>query len=767
VRLRVARDFFIRALFPLTAFISALLLFQVEFILGKLILPWFGGSPAAWTTSLVAFQILLLGGYAYAHGLARALPKTQRYLHSALLAGSLLLLIVQAAKWPSPITPGAGWKPQDLSLPELRALAILAAAIGLPFFVLAASVPLLAHWLVRVNSNRSYKLYAVSNTGALLGLFSYPILVEPHLALRSQGWVWSLGYVLFAISMGACAAIADTTGELPGTSSGPRASPPAPPSRARVGAYWLWLALAGCGSASLVAVTHVVCQDIAPTALLWSIPLSLYLLSFVITFGSSRWYGRGVGLPLLAGAIMIAFVARCTHSVVFQLPAYLAALFAICMACHGELARCKPSATRTTSFYLAIAAGGALGSILAGVLAPQIFPDFWEFEIVLWAPAALMIITAVRDQDSWWYSGQAWWGATLVGAGLLIPSLAGSVNSLVGATLNELHFYQALVFIPAAVVASIAVHRVIAGKPTAQRVLQICVLALLMLYGYLFIGYSRWRSADLVARTRNFFGVIMVQRDRIMTYLIHGATFQGAQYRAISRVRLPTLYYGYDSGIGVLLENLAKRRLNNPMRLGVVGLGAGTLAAYGRPGDYIRFYEINPAIARLSQGAHPVFTYLSDCPSGVDVILGDARVSLEAEAARGDRQNFDVLVLDAFNGDETPTHLLTREAVDVYLVHLAPDGVLAFHTTQASLDLKPVIQSLGAHFSLATLALTGRDQETDGTNEWVLLSRNRVPLDAAELSRLQAIPNAGELMPVWTDDYSSVWPLITKALNER
>jgi spermidine synthase len=207
--------------------------------------------------------------------------------------------------------------------------------------------------------------------------------------------------------------------------------------------------------------------------------------------------------------------------------------------------------------------------------------------------------------------------------------------------------------------------------------------------------------------------------------------------------------------------------LNKPMRLGVVGLGAGTLAAYGRPGDYIRFYEINPAIARLSQGAHPVFTYLSDCPSEVDVILGDARVSLEAEAARGDPQNFDVLVLDAFNGDETPTHLLTREAVATYLMHLAPDGVLAFHTTQASLDLKPVIQSLGAHFSLATLALTGRDQETDGTNEWVLLSRNRVPLDAAELSRLQVIADANELMPVWSDDYSSVWPLIAKALNGR
>jgi hypothetical protein len=753
-----------RALFPLTAFISALLLFQVEFILGKLILPWFGGSPAAWTTSLVVFQLLLLGGYAYAHGLASAQWKTQRYIHSAVVAGSLLLLIAHAAHWPSPITPGAHWKPHDLSLPELRALAILVAAIGLPFFVLSASVPLLAHWLVRVNSHDSYKLYAFSNAGAFVGLLSYPVVVEPHLPLRSQGWMWTVGYALFAVSMSVCAAITDKAGASSGTGDGHRASTPAPRAGAR--GHWQWVALAGCGSASLVAVTHVVCQDVAPAPLLWAIPLGLYLLSFIITFGSPRWYGRAVGLPLLAGAIMIAFVARCTHSVVLQLPAYLAALFVICMACHGELARCKPTTTGPTSFYLAVAAGGALGSILAGVVAPRVFPDFWEFEGVLWAAGALIIAAAVRDHDSWWYSGQAWWGAALVGAGLLTPWLAGSVNSLVGATLNELHFYRALAFVLGALVASIAVHGVIAGKPTTQRVLQICVLATLILYGYLFVEYSRWRGANLVTRTRNFYGVIMVQRDRFMTYLIHGATFQGSQYRGISRVRLPTLYYGYDSGIGVLLDNHPKRRLRNPMRLGVVGLGAGTLAAYARPGDYIRFYEINPAIARLSQGPHPVFTYLGDCPAKVDVILGDARISLETEAARGDEQNFDVLVLDAFNGDETPTHLLTQEAVDTYLMHLAPDGVLAFHTTHASLDLKPVIRSLGAHFTLATLALTGRDRDTDGTNEWVLLSRNRNLIDTPELSRLRAVPDANGLVPVWTDDYSSVWPLIAMALNK-
>jgi hypothetical protein len=754
-----------RALFPLTAFVSALLLFQAEFILGKLILPWFGGSPAAWTTSLVVFQLLLFGGYAYAHVLAGTQWKTQRNIHSAVVAASVLLLIAHAVNWPSPVTPGVNWKPHDLSLPELRALAILVAAIGLPFFVLSASVPLLAHWLVRANSNGPYKLYAFSNAGALVGLLSYPVLVEPHLHLRSQGWSWTVAYGLFAILMNACAAITGKTGEFSATGADHRALTPAPHTGAR--GYWQWLALAGCGSASLVAVTHVVCQDVAPAALIWAIPLSLYLLSFIITFGSTRWYGRAIGLPLLAGAIMIAFVARCTHSVVLQLPAYLAALFAICTACHGELARCRPSTTGPTSFYLAIAAGGALGSILAGVVAPRVFPDFWEFEIVLWAAGALIIAAAIRDHDSWWYSGHAWWGAALVATGLLIAWLAGSVNSLIEATLNELHFYQAVACILGAIIASIAIHRVIAGRPTTQRALHICVLAILILYGYLFVEYSRWRSQDLVTRTRNFYGVIFVQRDRFMTYLIHGATFQGSQYRAISRVRVPTLYYGYDSGIGVLLENHPKRRSGSPMRLGVVGLGAGTLAAYGRPGDYIRFYEINPAIAGLSQGTQPVFTYLADCPAKVDVILGDARVSLETEAAHGVAQNFDVLVLDAFSGDETPTHLLTQEAVEIYLMHLAAGGVLAFHTTHASLDLKPVIRSLGAHFSLASLALTGRDPDTGATNDWVLLSRNRLLIDAPELSRVRAVADANELVPVWTDDYSSVWPLIAKTFKER
>jgi hypothetical protein len=298
---------------------------------------------------------------------------------------------------------------------------------------------------------------------------------------------------------------------------------------------------------------------------------------------------------------------------------------------------------------------------------------------------------------------------------------------------------------------------------------QICVAAMLVLYAYIFIGFARWRGANAVARTRNFYGVFMVQQDRFMTLLVHGATYQGAQYRGPINHLSPTLYYGHDSGIGILLDNHPKRSSGAiaPMRLGVVGLGAGTLAAYGRPGDYIRYYEINPAILRLSRGPRPLFTFLKDCPAKLDVILGDARLSMEAEAAHGELQEFDILVVDAFSGDEIPVHLLTKQAVEIYLRHLRPDGVLAFHTTNASLDLKPVMRGLGGEFHLAVLPLIARDRDTQGVNEWVLLSWNRQLLETPELLKFGRVMGADSNAPVWADDYSNVWQLIVTKLRER
>jgi hypothetical protein len=737
----------------------------VELIIGKFILPWFGGAPAVWTTSLLVFQLLLLAGYGYAHLLAtHSKRKTQLCVHLCIVGGSLLLLALNGTAWPSPITPGAGWKPQGPGHPEFHALAILLAGIGLPFFVLSTTVPLLQHWFGLIQTRfDSYKFYALSNMGSFLALLSYPILIEPHFRLQVQAWAWTVGYTFFAIGIGFCAAIVGSgeTAKLPGETK--RSSAPLVSATH----YLHWLALSACASAALFAVTNVMCQDVAPVALLWVVPLALYLLSFVICFGNSRWYKRTIWHPVLAIATILAFAARCTHSVVFQLTAYALVLFAIGMACHGELARLKPSEAGLTSFYTAVATGGALGGIFVGLFAPQVFPDFWEFELVLWGAGALVVITVYRDRSSWWYARGLWIGVALLSAGLIIPFLASQVDRLVGATLQELGYYQAFAFIALAALSGVVVLVGLGDKHHRLRSVQICVAAMLILYGYIFIGFTRWRGTNVVARTRNFYGVFMVQQDRFMTLLVHGATYQGAQYRGQINHLSPTLYYGHDSGIGIFLDTHPKRNSPTiaPMRLGVVGLGAGTLAAYGRPGDYIRFYEISPAILRLSQSPRPLFTFLMDCPAKLDVILGDARLSMEAEAAHGELQDFDVLVVDAFSGDQIPVHLLTKEAVQTYLRHLSPNGVLAFHTTNASLDLKPVMLGLGREFRLGVLPLVAHDRDTQASNEWVLLSWNRQLLETPAMLRFGRVLEADANAPVWTDDSSNMWQLVVAKLR--
>lgn len=753
--------------FGLALFLSGLLLFQVELIIGKYILPWFGGSPAAWITGMLVFQLLLLAGYGYAHLIAtRVKWKTQVLAHLCIVAGSIMLLVLCGVVWPSPITPPSTWKPDGAAHPEFQALAIMLASAGVPFFVLSATAPLLQHWAGRFGGKcNPYRLYAFSNLGSLLALCSYPVLIEPYFRLHVQAWAWTMGYLLFALGVCACAASVSGRGVMAASESVESHEPLADRAMARL--YPHWLALAACASTALFAVTNVMCQDVASVALLWVVPLSVYLITFVICFGTPRWYIRGVFHSLLAAATILAFCARCTHSIPFQLPAYTLALFAIGMVCHGELARLKPSDAGLTRFYTAVAAGGAMGGIFVAVVAPRLFAGFWEFELSLWGANALLVLTAYRDRSSWWHSRKPWLGIVLLGAAFLIPWAANRVNPIIGAMMQELSYYRALVLVAFPALSILAILTLRDRRQSAARVTQVYAIAMLALYAYAFGAFIRWRSAGSVARVRNFHGVFLVQRDRFMTFLIHGATYHGAQYRGPANSLRPTLYYGPGSGIGTFLNSRGANSAT-PMRMGVIGLGAGTLAAYGRPGDYIRFYESDPDILRLSQGPHPLFTYLKDSPARLDVVLGDARLSLKREAANGNLQRFDVLVADAFSGDAIPVHLLTREAVETYLKHLeGPDGVLAFHITNASLDLRPLIISLGREFHLAAVPLVGYDRDTQGTNEWVLLSRNRHLLETPELLRLQPSPEPDLNTPVWTDDYSNVWQLIVAKLRER
>jgi hypothetical protein len=436
------------------------------------------------------------------------------------------------------------------------------------------------------------------------------------------------------------------------------------------------------------------------------------------------------------------------------------------MICHGELERLKPNRTRQTLFYTAVSAGGALGGAFVVLVAPLLFPDWWEFYLALWGACALTIFTVLRDPNSWWYSRKHWGSIALLVFAFAFPEIAGRFIPAVGAvmnSLNQFHVVECCVVV-ALLITSIARRQFRPSLPNNR----ICALTTLFLYGLMFVSVIRWQDSDhVIVQVRNFFGVLRVQQDESLTLLIHGGTYQGAQFRDGGSRRQPTTYYGHSSGIGLLLDHHPKRNLNEPIRIGVVGLGVGTLAAYGRPGDYMRFYEIDPDILRLSAGSHPQFTYLADSSARCDVVAGDGRLSLESEATSDQLQHFDVLVIDAFHGDAVPVHLLTKEAARIYLQQIDPDGVLAFHVTNASLDLVPVTLGLGREFGLSALLMRTNDSGVEVHNEWVMLSRNRQILNMLQLLGSGKLLDSESRSDLWTDDYSDVWRLMLAKFEEH
>jgi hypothetical protein len=537
----------------------------------------------------------------------------------------------------------------------------------------------------------------------MLGLLTYPLLVERLLTLSTQAWVWTIGYGAFLILAGI------------GALSAPRQPPVAPagtpkskPAKAKKTPIpqprLLWLALAGCATTMLLATTNLVCQQMSAIPLLWVLPLSLYLLSFIICFDHARWYRREIFLPLyfvlalLSLNVLPRFVA--IH-IVWLVGVFGTTLFAVCMVCHGELARLKPDPKHLTSFYLMVGSGGALGSAAVVLVAPNVFGRYWEFQIALLGCGGLVLITLLRDQDSWFYR--------LRFGRLILP-----------------------------------------------------VFALLLLAG----AYSltdrllngEGRGDIVIARTRNFFGIKWVVRKEDEIILVHGHTLHGIQNTDPDSANEPTSYYVRQSGIGLLLEGYPRPAGRTQLRVGVVGMGAGTLAVYGRPGDYYRFYEIDPAVADLSRGTHPVFTFVQSSAAHVDVAIGDGRILMHEEVARGESQNFDVLVIDAFSGDAIPVHLLTREAIEVYLRELrGPDSVIAFHLSNSTLDLQPLIATLAAGQNLDSEEI---DTPLATAPVWVLLSRNsgilRMPVLAGPAHPIQVT----RAIKPWTDDYSNLFQLL-------
>ncbi len=684
--------------YAVTVFLSAFLLFQVQPLMGKFILPWFGGSPAVWTTCMLVFQLLLFGGYTYAH-------LTTQYLKPRLQVGLHLVLLLLAI-YALPIAPSYLWKPTDSTAPAARIMLLMICCVGLPYFVLSATGPLIQSWFSRTYSGQSpYRLYALSNVGSLLALLSYPFLVEPAMSVVSQSMLWSGLFVAFAVLCGYSAI--RTSKRLIGrpteqaSSTLPVASRNTQRGPLTSGMLGLWFLLSMTPSILLLASTNQVCLDIAVIPFLWILPLALYLLSFILTFDSDRWYARK---PYLAAAVVLQVVSVYLASrgsnvpISLQIAVYFGALFACCMVCHGELAALRPNPQHLTKYFLTISAGGAAGGLFVGLLAPMVFVAYYELQIGGLCFLLAYLCLRLREDN----------------VRLALPGWSQPV----------------------------------------------CIAALLLVaMGCL--SYLGRHQPNTLRVSRNFYGVLKVNQvenrentSGPMLELAHGRIAHGSQFIDAARRRIPTAYYATNTGIGKLLQ-LWHRDV--PRRIGVVGLGVGTLAAYGHSDDYFRMYEINPEVISI---ATQNFTFLSDSPAKQQIITGDARLSLEFEPP----QNFDVLVLDAFSGDAIPIHLLTSEAMDVYMKHLQADGILACHISNLHFNLRPVIAGLAEKYGLGCRFIgSGPDVASAARPAvWALLTKAPEQLAMLDEDPL-ANPPQGQLIrkPImWTDAHNNLLDVI-------
>jgi hypothetical protein len=661
-------------LYALTIFLSAFLLFVVEPMAAKQLLPTLGGSSAVWTTCLVFFSVVLLLGYLYAHWLSSRLSRIkQAVIHILLLTAALLMLGIHVRPSPAAVSYH----------PALTVFRVLATVIGLPYLVLSATTPLLTAWCAGSFEGRSpYRLFALSNFASLLALASYPLLIEPRLTMSRQTEWWSGGFLIFAVLCGAIAWQGRKRIVLPRPEQAVLPGHPA--------LFWFLLALAG--GMMLTAVTSNMSANIVAIPLLWLPPLALYLLTFILAF-------QGAWLPVRQSMLRFVLVAvasmayvlrdiRAQLPIAVSVPLFLIGLFVTCFFLHGELYVRRPAAAGMTRFYLVASAGSAAGTLLVGVIAPLILRANYDLACTLVVVA--LVALAATWQDGW--SLRMLW--------------------MVGAT-------------AALVVLSTQVRQ----------------------YG-----------DDAVALMRNFYGTLRVRESHLPPQsdtdrqLLNGTIEHGAEWFAPQFLGQPLTYYAPNSGLGLAMRLCCGA---GAKRMGVIGLGTGTVAAYGNPGDVIRFYEINPPVERL---ARHWFTFLHDSAAQTDVVLGDARLSLASEAP----QHFNVIVVDAFSGDAIPVHLLTREALALYRRHLQPDGVIAFHVSNQYVDLEPVVAAIAGNASLRALSVHSHGDEQNGLYfaDWILVTGNQTFLSQPEIVN-NALPTPMRAdVRLWTDNYSSVFPLL-------
>lgn len=671
-------------LYASTVFLSAFLLFQIQPMVAKWLLPSVGGSAAVWTTCMLFFQAFLLLGYLYSDWLAGRLSfKIQVTLHACLLAASVLILGIG-------LGPGLNMgNPFGAHHPIVGILAALGRSIGIPYFVLATTTPLIQAWYARVHDKAlPYRLFALSNLASILGLLAYPLLVEPYLALRHQFQVWSWAYLLFVLLYLVSALRSWQSAR--GASASPAANVGGLAREPSWDLKLLWMLFAACACILLLAITNYLTQNIAPVPFLWVLPLGAYLLTFVICFNDDRssntnWW-RWLTGPTLAGLGIVLFNGG-IGGLILTVSIFVTALFLCCMFCHSELARRKPHARFLTSFYLMIALGGALGGVFVGLIAPLIFNAYFELPAGM-ALCALLVLHVRRESTS------------------------------------SRHLVN---------------------------------LALVAFAGFLVCMRVFSYTSGTRVMTRNFYGSLRVSDMAIpgpkqsLRLLYHGSIVHGVQFLLPQFRRQATAYYGPASGVALAIES--SRR--GGARVGVIGLGAGTLATYGKTGDYYRFYEINPLVIQV---ANTEFDFLRDSEAKVDVVEDDARLALDREPD----QQFDVLVLDAFSGDSIPIHLLTREAFTTYFRQLKPDGLLAAHVSNQYLDIGAVVERMGLEFAKQAIVV-----ESPGDNEsrslpaiWVLLTSSRGLVENPRLKAFAGGPGSKSAADVWTDDYSNLFRVL-------
>ena len=667
-----------RLLAPIAIFLAALLLFAIEPLIAKMILPWFGGSAAVWMACLLFFQTALLCGYLYAHLLATAVPQRWQWrIHVLLLIVSLVLL---------PVVPAAHWKPTGSDNPLPLILGLLAATIGLPFVLLASTTPLITVWSARSHKGAGMvsltRLYALSNLGSMIALLSYPVLIEPMLATHVQALSWSWLYAGFV-----CLGVTAAWRLARRASVAPAAARDDAPPGAIVKLFWLLLPMAA--SALLLAVTNHILRNIAAMPLLWVAPLALYLFSFVLVFESPRWYYRPVWygwFAAMSGLMIYVLVGLFLISLFLpQLIFYMGGFFVCCVVCHGELAALKPSPRHLSAYYLTIAAGGALGGLMIAGVAPLLLPADFDIAIVL--PATVLLVTGVIF---WRWRPNRWWRVALLV--LILMALVTDTGQMIRKQQED---FSSSIFLE-----------------------------------------------------RNFYGALRVSDDGTERLLENGNVVHGRELLGAENALRPISYYGPKSGLGLAMQAL---QAQGAVKTGVVGLGAGSVAAYGRTGDTITFYEINPAVPNIAKN---YFSFLSLTGARWNIEMGDARLTLE----RAPPQQYDLLAIDAFTSDSIPVHLLTREAFAQYWRHLKPSGILAVHVSNLYIDLAPVVAAaaLDDHKTARMIANYGKSSDHEDYSDWILITADPTFFDIATLA--EAKP---EYIPVsvkpWTDDYSNLW----------